>query len=199
MDHPESTVEEPHSAGIAPALEHEIAPDLRATPPSSAASSGAASKSLRQIEPRKYSAVEARIFLPMVVGCSTSCHSDKAWEVKYKHKLGPPPGSRTITWSTASLPCHVALAHVLKWAWECHEAKTGEACIWDLDAFAEGISVRDWILTRCVNFCRCEWTAKRESSLAEAGCVSKYGWEMKKKRCVYGFSLFSQELCQRAT
>ena len=138
VDHPESTVEEPHSAGIAPALEHEIAPDLRATPPSAAASSGAASKRLRQIEPRKYSAVEARIFLPMVVGCSTSCHSDKAWEVKYKHKLGPPPGSRTITWSTAALPCHVALAHVLKWAWECHEAKTGEACTGDLDVLRRG-------------------------------------------------------------
>ena len=90
-------------------------------------------------------------------------------EVKYKHKLGPPPRRRTILWSTAALPCHVALAHVLKWAWECHEAKAGEACT---VALAEGISVRDRILTRCVNFCRCEWT-----SLAEAGCVSKCGWE----------------------
>ena len=143
MDHPESTVEEPHSAGIAPAPGREIAPAPRATQPSEAASSGAASKRLRQVEPRKYSAVEARIFLPMVVGCSTSCHSDRAWEVKYKHKLGPPPRSRTISWSTAALPYHVALAHVLKWAWECHEAKTGEACTWDLDVLAEGISVWD--------------------------------------------------------
>ena len=31
------------------------------------------------------------------------------------------------------------------------------------------------------------------------GMISKCGWEMKKKQCVYGFSLFSQELCQRAT
>ena len=98
VDHPESTVEEPHSAGLALALEHEIAPAPRATPPSAAASSGAAPTRLRQIEPRKCSAVEARIFLPMAVGCSISCHSDKAWEVKYKHKLGPPPRSRTITW-----------------------------------------------------------------------------------------------------
>ena len=42
----------------------------------------------------KYSAVEARTFLPIAVGCSISCHSDKAWEVKDKHKLGPPPRSR---------------------------------------------------------------------------------------------------------
>ena len=75
--HPESTVEEAHSAGIAPAFEHEIAPAQRA-PPSAAASSGAAPKSLHQIEPRKYSAVESRIFLPMAVGCSISCHSDEA-------------------------------------------------------------------------------------------------------------------------
>ena len=93
---------------IALALEHEMAPAPRATPPSAAASSGTAAKRLHQIEPRKYSAVEARIFLPMAVGCSMSCHSNKAWEVKYKHKLGPPPRSRTITWSTAGLPCHVA-------------------------------------------------------------------------------------------
>ena len=113
VDHLESTVEQPHSAGIAPAPEHEIAAAPRATPPSAAALSGAAPKRLQQIEPRKYCAVEARVFLPMA-GCSISCHSDKAWEVKYKHKLGPPPRSRTITWSTAGLPCHVTLAHVLK-------------------------------------------------------------------------------------
>ena len=53
VDHPESIVEEPHSEGIALALEHEIAPAPRATPPSAAASSGAAAKRLHQIEPRK--------------------------------------------------------------------------------------------------------------------------------------------------
>ena len=127
VDHPESTLEEPHSAGIAPAPEREIAPDPRATPPSAAASSGAAPKRLHQMEPR-YSAVEARILLPMAVGCSRPCHSDKAWEVKYTHKFGPPPRGRTITGSTAALPCHVAVAHVLKCAWEGDEAKTGEAC-----------------------------------------------------------------------
>ena len=74
----------------------------------------------------------------MAVGCSISCHSDEAWEVKYKRKLGPPPRSRTIPWPTAALPFHVALAHALEWVWECHEAKTGEACTWDLDALAEG-------------------------------------------------------------
>ena len=52
VDHLESTVEEPNSAGIAP--EHEIAKLSRATPPSAAASSGAAPKRLHQIEPRKY-------------------------------------------------------------------------------------------------------------------------------------------------
>ena len=103
VDHLESTVEEPLSAGIAPAPEHEIAPAPRATPPSAAA----------QIEPRKFSAVEAHISLPMAVGCSISCHSDKACEAKYKHKFGP-PRSRTITWSTAALPFHVALAHVFQ-------------------------------------------------------------------------------------
>ena len=107
VDYPESSVEEPHSAGIARALQHEIAPSPRATPPSAAASSGAAPKRLHLIEPRKYSAVEACIFLPMAVGCSISFHSNKAWEVKYKHTLGPPPRSRAITWSTAGLPCHV--------------------------------------------------------------------------------------------
>ena len=56
---------EGHSAGIAPAVENEIAPASRGTPPSAAASSGAAPKRLHQIELRKYSAVEARIFLPM--------------------------------------------------------------------------------------------------------------------------------------
>ena len=50
VDHPESTVEEPHSAGIASALEHEIAPAPRATALSAAASSGAAPKRLHQIE-----------------------------------------------------------------------------------------------------------------------------------------------------
>ena len=104
------TVEEPHSAIIAPAPKHEVAPAPRATPPSAAASSGAAPKRLHQIEPKKYSAVEARIFLPMAVGCSISCHSDKAWEVNYK------PQSQvrrlavgTITWSTAG--CHAT------WHW----------------------------------------------------------------------------------
>ena len=140
-------MEEPHSAGIALAPEHETAPAPRATPPRAAASSGAAPKRLHQI-------VEARVFLPMAVGCAISCQSDKAWEVRHKHKLGPPPRSRTITWSTAGLPCHVAWAHVLKWAWECHEAKTGEACTWDLDALAEA-----WVISKC-------------------------GWEVKKTMCV---------------
>ena len=44
VDHPESTVEEPHSADTAPAPKHEIAPAPRATPPSAAASSGAAKR-----------------------------------------------------------------------------------------------------------------------------------------------------------
>ena len=82
---PESSVEEPHSAGIAP--EHEIAPAPRATPRSAAVLSGAP-KRLHQIDPRKYSAVEARIFLLVAVGCSMSCHSDKAWEVNYKRQVG---------------------------------------------------------------------------------------------------------------
>ena len=56
VDHPEFTVEEPPSTGIALAPEHEIAPDPRATPPSAAASSGAAPKRMHQIEPRKYRA-----------------------------------------------------------------------------------------------------------------------------------------------
>ena len=38
--------------------------------------------------------------------------------------------------------------------------------------------MRDKILTRCVNFCRCEWTANKESSQAEAWMMSKCGWEM---------------------
>ena len=59
VDHPESTVEDPHSAGIALSLEHVITPAPRATPPSAAASSGAAPKRLHQIKPRKNSAVEA--------------------------------------------------------------------------------------------------------------------------------------------
>ena len=42
VDPPESTVEEPHSAGIALAPEHEMAPAPLATPPSAAASSGTA-------------------------------------------------------------------------------------------------------------------------------------------------------------
>ena len=63
VDHPESTVEEPHSAEIAPAPEHEIATAPRGTPPSAAASSGDGTKRFRQIEPRKYSAVEARRLL----------------------------------------------------------------------------------------------------------------------------------------
>ena len=46
VDHPESCVEEPHSAGTATAPEHEIAPAPRATPPSTAASSSAAPKRL---------------------------------------------------------------------------------------------------------------------------------------------------------
>ena len=46
VDRPESTVEEPHSAGIAPAPEHEIAPAPCATPPCAAASSGPAPKRL---------------------------------------------------------------------------------------------------------------------------------------------------------
>ena len=85
----------------------------------------------------------------------------------------------------------MALAHVLKWAWVFHEAKTGEACTWDLDALAEGISARGWILTRCVIFCRCEWTANKESSLAEAWMISKRGWEMNKKAMCLRF-LFVQ-------
>ena len=42
VDHLESTVSESHSAGIAPALEHEITPAPRATPRSAVASCGAA-------------------------------------------------------------------------------------------------------------------------------------------------------------
>ena len=63
----------------------------------------------------------------------------------------------------------MALANVLKWAWECHEAKTGEVCTWDLNAFAEGISVRfenNFVVAS-------EWTTHRESCLAEVGSVSK--------------------------
>ena len=48
VDHPGSTVEEPHSAGIAPAPEHEIAPAPRATPPRAAVSSGSAPKRLHR-------------------------------------------------------------------------------------------------------------------------------------------------------
>ena len=157
---PHKTRSKAHRAGIALELEH------------AAASSGAAPKRLHQSEPRKYSIVEARILLPRAVGCSISCHSEKACEVKYKHKLGAPLRSRAKTCSTSELPCRVALAHVLKWAWVCHEAKIGDACIWEEDALAVRISVRDQIVTRCVNFCRCEWTANRESS----GCVSTYCW-----------------------
>ena len=58
VDPPESTVEEPHSAGIVLAPEHEISP--RATPPDARSS----------------------YLLAMAFGCSTSCNSDEAWEVK---------------------------------------------------------------------------------------------------------------------
>ena len=44
--------------------------------------------------------------------------------------------------------------------------------------------MRDWILTRCVIFCRDEWTAIKESSLAEAWMISKCGREKKKAMCV---------------
>ena len=40
------------------------------------------------------------------------------------------------------------------------------------------------MLPRCVNLCRCEWTANKESSQAEAWMISKCGWEMKKAMCV---------------
>ena len=44
--------------------------------------------------------------------------------------------------------------------------------------------MRDWISTRCVIFCRDEWTAIKESSLAEAWMISKCGREKKKAMCV---------------
>ena len=68
----------------------------------------------------KYSAVEARTFLPIAVGCSISCHSDKG--------VG---GQRQAQVRSAA-----SQSHVLKWAWKWHEDKTGEACTWDLHALA---------------------------------------------------------------
>ena len=66
-----------------------------------------------------------------------------------------------------------------------------------LDALAEWISVRDSILTRWVNFCRCELGSQR---IVESGRIwLRFKIWLRNEKCVYGFCLFSQELCQRAT
>ena len=83
--HPGFTVEEPHSAGITPRIEHDIAPAPRATLTSAAASSGAAHE-VATDRTEEVLCCRSSCLLAHAVGCSISCHSDKAWEVMH---LGP--------------------------------------------------------------------------------------------------------------
>ena len=98
---------------------------------------------LKRVQLKRYSSEEARAFIPQAKGCMLGINSDKAWQIKYLYKLGPPPKSHTVTWNDA-IPCHEALAACLKWAWECHKEKTSEECPWDLDSLAASVeALRD--------------------------------------------------------
>ena len=91
---------------------------------------------LPPIADRLYNAVEARDLIPKAKGCTLSIHEPRQWEVKYRQKASY-PRSKSITWDGVEGYTRMqALRMVLRWAWDAHFERCGEACPYDLDEVA---------------------------------------------------------------
>ena len=116
---------------VALVSEHEV---LRRVQERMAASARAKAKprKMRTLAADDYTDVEARLFLPAVVGCSLQ--NDTVLHRRWKVTCPTPPddpGVYSRVWSEPRASV-AALREVLAWCWARHEEACGEQCAYDL-------------------------------------------------------------------
>ena len=85
---------------------------------------------------------DARALLPMqggipVKGCSVQIDKKlhMRWIASYPNPF--PPYSHSCVWND-TVSERTACLRVIRWAWQCHTAATGEACVWEFGHLGDG-------------------------------------------------------------